>query len=226
MVDLKSKLYSFMEDGIVIIVMLFVFLPVRLFFTSYVSTWWFGSFGVISAIVVVLVILSKKNKLGFFGRMYWKTITRVHKGKRRIISYLTVSFMLYFWTASIYGIHYADSNESVIALKVDAQRSMSENDKQSLQRLEKAVENNDIVATHKELTDQYKKMPDWFIFLAIPILLALPMINFSVWSVLASTLNDFTLGWFLHFATVFFVESLEVAALMFYTYLVTHRTKS
>ena len=41
-------------------VMTGIFLPVRLFFVTYVSDNWWGSFGLISIITVLILILSKK----------------------------------------------------------------------------------------------------------------------------------------------------------------------
>ncbi len=51
------------------------FLPVRLFFYTYVSQWWLGNLGVMSVIAFTLVFLIHKNKLGWFG-IYFKNRVR------------------------------------------------------------------------------------------------------------------------------------------------------
>ncbi|MBA4454911.1 MAG: hypothetical protein H2B05_08270, partial [Nitrosopumilaceae archaeon] len=61
---------SIYETIIVFAVMTGVLLPVRLLFVTFVSDDWLGSFGVISAISVAILVLAKKKKLGEFGNMF------------------------------------------------------------------------------------------------------------------------------------------------------------
>ena len=58
-----------------------VLLPVRLFFVTYVSDNWFGSFGIISAISISMIILAKKGKMGKLGQMIERQIEKYHRGK-------------------------------------------------------------------------------------------------------------------------------------------------
>ena len=67
--------YIMKQYLVVMLVTLAVFLPVRLFFYTYVSQSWLGNLGVMSVIAVVLFILIEKNKLGWFG-VYFKNRVR------------------------------------------------------------------------------------------------------------------------------------------------------
>jgi len=60
-------------------------LPARLLFVQYVSDNWFGSAGIISIISISIIILAKKQKLGFFGPMLERQIYKFQKGKRGIL---------------------------------------------------------------------------------------------------------------------------------------------
>ena len=73
-----------LEGLIVFAVITGILLPVRLFFVAYVSDNWFGSFGVIGAISILLLTLAKKDKLGKFGQMFNRQIEKFQHGKKAI----------------------------------------------------------------------------------------------------------------------------------------------
>ena len=64
------KITNRMEAVIVFSVMTGIFLPVRFLFVTFVSDHWFGSFGIVSAFAIMMVVLSRKGKLGKFGEMF------------------------------------------------------------------------------------------------------------------------------------------------------------
>ena len=73
---------DFFEALIVFAVMTGILLPVRLVFVAYVSDNWFGSFGIIAIISATMIILTKKGKLGKFGRMFERQIDKIQHGKK------------------------------------------------------------------------------------------------------------------------------------------------
>ena len=81
------KLNEFVEALIVFSVMTGILLPVRLVFVAYVSDNWFGSFGIIAIISATMIILTKKGKLGKFGKMFEKQINKLQHGKKGKIVY-------------------------------------------------------------------------------------------------------------------------------------------
>jgi len=72
--DLKEKI-------IVLGVTVGLFFPVRIFFSVYVSEHWLGSLGVMSALAILLVVLIKKKKLGWFGIIFEKQMRKTVGGK-------------------------------------------------------------------------------------------------------------------------------------------------
>ena len=74
-----------LESLIVFGVMTGLLLPARLLFVEYISDNWFGSLGIISAISILVIILARKKKLGFFGPMFERQMYKFQKGKRGIL---------------------------------------------------------------------------------------------------------------------------------------------
>lgn len=218
-----DKLISILEDVIVIIVMFGVFLPVRILFYSFVSENWFGSFGLISLITITMVYLSYKDKLGFFGRAYWRTISRIHKGKRRILSYTMIGFSLYLWVSIIGGVDYAENNPEAIALSQSVLSTMTPEEKQRMDALNKAINEGNIVDTNNELMKDYTSIPPELLVLAALMLIALPILDYTTWAVIVSLLNGWLNGWLLHFGTVFLIEVLEVIGILIFTYTITKK---
>lgn len=72
--DIKEKL-------IVMSVTTGIFLPARLLFYAYVSQYWVGSFGVVGMLAIVMFVLVRKNKLGRFGKLFEKQMSRSSRGK-------------------------------------------------------------------------------------------------------------------------------------------------
>lgn len=219
----KDKAISVLEDVIVIVVTFGLFLPIRLLFVEYVSDSWIGSFGLITAVVVVLVLLSKKNKLGFFGRAYWRTISRVHKGKRRIFSYIMIGITLYLWASMVYGIEFAKENPEAIELKLNVINTMTEEEIQKMDRLSAAIEGLDVLATHDELLGAYQEIPFDLLILSAVMLILMPVLDFTIWAVIVSMIDTWLNGWLLHFGTVFLIEVIEVIGVMIFTYHTTRK---
>lgn len=219
----KDKLISILEDVIVVIVMFGIFLPVRVVFYNTVSSNWFGSFGLISIIVVTLVYLSYKNKLGFFGRAYWRTITKVHKGKRRILSYFLIGFSLYLWCSIIIGVNFAQTDQEAIELSNQIKNTMTPEEIQKINDLEQAIKSGDIQQTNNQLMDGYTSVSPEILLLMAFALIILPVVNFLNWAVLVNLLDTWLNGWLLHFGTVFFIEMLEVVGIMIFTYRITKK---
>jgi len=84
---MSKKKQEIVEAAIVFGVMTGLLLPVRILFYTYISTNWFGSFGLISIVSVILVLLVKKKKLGRFGQIFERQMNKVQHGKRSIIVY-------------------------------------------------------------------------------------------------------------------------------------------
>src|SRR5574342_423226 len=195
-----SRRQEVIETMIVFAVMTGLLLPVRLLFYTYVSTHWFGSFGLVSAISVLMVVLVKKHKLGKFGQMFENQMRKVQRGKRKILAYGQATFMLLLLGGTIVAIELG--NSAYLDIKT-----------QLLQQL------GDIDNSQKMLVEAKKMTPqDWitgFAGFVLAIFLAFPQI-----SALLAVLNEMYGGWLLHFYTVALVETLEmVGILIFYRFI-------
>ena len=173
-----------------------ILLPVRLFFVTYVSTDWFGSFGLIAAISATMVILTKKGKLGAFGKMFERQINKLQKGKKAKIVYGQSIIFLLILGGTIFAIE--QGNSANVELK---EQILSENEEFS--------NPEEIIKKTEELEAQ-----DWLLgmmamFLAI-------FVAFPQLSAVMAVLNDSFDGWILHFYTVAFVEYLEMFGILIY----------
>lgn len=191
---MKKK--NFLEALIVFSVMTGILLPVRLFFVAYVSTDWYGSFGIISAISVLMIILTKKGKLGRFGQMFERQINKFQKGKRAKLIYGQSVIFLLILGGTIFAIE--QGNSVYVDLK------------------------NQLLEEHKEFSDPEQilkksdemQAQDW-IYGIIGMFLAI-FFAFPQLSAVLAVLNDSLDGWILHFYTVAFVEYLELFGILLY----------
>lgn len=191
---MRSGKEEILEGVIVFAVMTGVLLPVRLFFVTYISTNWFGSFGLISAISVLLLILTKKQKLGRFGQMFERQLNKAQHGKRVKLVYGQSIFFLLILGGTIFAIESDNSQYHQIKEQISDEFSVL-GDKNTL--LEKS---------------KYMQAQDWLygiIGLFLAVFFAFPHLA-AVFAVLNDTFN----GWILHFYTVGFVEYLELFGIL------------
>ena len=191
---MKNK--NFLEGFIVFSVMTGVLLPVRLFFVMYISTDWFGSFGIISAISVLMIILTKKGKLGRFGKMFESQMNNLQKGKRAKIIYGQSIIFLLILGGTIFAIE--QGNSVYVDLK-----------NQLLEEHEEFANPEEILKKTDELQFQ-----DW-IYGIVGMFLAI-FFAFPQLSAVLAVLNDSLDGWILHFYTVAFVEYLELFGILIF----------
>jgi len=178
-------------------------LPARLLFVEYVSDNWFGSLGIISAISILVIILARKKKLGFFGPMFERQMYKFQRGKRGLLVFGESLFLLLILGSMIFAIDQGNSVYSDLKFQtmVDSPSTSSEQILESAKQLDAS---------------------DWFIaFLMVPVafLTAFPQMS----AVIASVDQSLD-GWLLHFYTVGFVEYLELFGILIY-YKISFRKK-
>ena len=178
-------------------------LPARLLFVEYISDNWFGSLGIISAISILVIILARKKKLGFFGPMFERQIYKFQKGKRGLLAIGESVFVLLMLGSMIFAIDQGNSVYSDIKLQT-IENSPPTNPEQIL-----------------ELTNEWEAS-DWIVgFLMVPVMFitAFPQMSAGIASV------DQSLdGWLMHFYTVGFIEYLELFGILIY-YKISFRKK-
>ena len=193
-----------MESVIVFLVMTGIFLPVRFVFVTFVSDHWFGSFGIVSAFAITMVVLSKKGKLGKFGEMFQRQMMKIHTGKRRKVIYTNMALSVFIMGLSIVSINLGNSiyfeQKNEILVMADSQG-------QSLRE----------PADIQQLTEEFHEISTAQLLEALVAMPVLLIYQFPYFTGLMAIENDLTTGFFLHFSTVGFVEVLEmIGVLVFY----------
>ena len=94
---------DFKEKLIMIGFLVGIFLPLRLVFVEYVSDQWLGNFGLIFGLGLVLLILTKKGKLGRSGSIFEKQMKKVIFGKTgKFVITLSILSLLYFGSTMVF----------------------------------------------------------------------------------------------------------------------------
>lgn len=74
-----------------------IFLPFRLLASQYLAEHWLGNLGFATSVSLLLLFLTKKNKLGRFGEILKNQIRKTVWGKSSgVIIFLLLGFMIYF----------------------------------------------------------------------------------------------------------------------------------
>ena len=183
------------ETLIVFGVMTGLLLPARLLFVEYVSDNWFGSLGIITLISISVIVLVKKKKLGFFGPMMERQISKFQKGKRGLVVFGESVFLLLILGVMIFAIDQGNSVYSDLKFQ-----NIKNTPSSSAER---------IIESASELDSS-----DWIIgFLMAPVmfLTAFPQMSAGIASV-----DQIFDGWLMHFYTVGFVEYAEMLGILIF----------
>ena len=188
-IRLKSIFESLLFFGI----MGGLLLPARLLFVEYVSDDWLGSVGVISIISISIIILAKKEKLGFFGPILERQIFKFQKGKRGVLVVIESIILLTLLGGMIFAIEQGNSNYSELKLQNDPNFSS----------------NSQVL---KQTEDW--KVDDWFNnFLIVPYAM---VTAFPQMSAAMASIDQEVNGWILHIYTVGFVEYAEILVILIF----------
>lgn len=171
-------------------------LPARLLFVEFVSDDWLGSFGVITAISLSIIVLAKKKKLGFFGPMLERQIYKFQKGKRGIAIFGESVFLLLVLGTMIVAIDQGNSIHSEYMLQNSQNVPMIDSPEKVL-----------------EITNEMTPT-DWIVgFLLAPSAL---LTEFPKMSAAIASIDQSLDGWLMHFYTVGFVEYLELLGILIF----------
>lgn len=191
-----------LESVAVYLILASILFPTRLVLVRFVSDNWFVSFGVMISISVVLIYLTKKGKLGWFGRAFHRQMFKIHRGKRRYFIYTQVILVTLYFGVSIFAI---ESGNVFVEEKQEVKEKIG-------------TENIDEFMSEKEI----ELTPKDFLF-GVYVLFYIILFRFDIFAVIMSTLNDMTDGYMLHMSTVFFVEEIELIGILILTKLTVKR---
>ena len=173
-----------------------ILLPARILFVQYVSDDWLGSFGVISALSLSVIILAKKKKLGAFGPMFERQMYKFQKGKRGILILGESVFLLLLLGGMIFTIHQGNF-------------FLSDLDGTQLNSLRSADLPEDVLGSAAGWG-----IEDWmygFLMAPVGFLTAFPQM-----SIVIASVDQRLDGWLMHFYTVGFVEYVELLGILIF----------
>jgi len=180
-----------------------ILLPARLLFVEFVSDDWLGSFGVISALSLMVIILAKKNKLGFFGPMLERQIFKFQKGKRGILIIAESTILLVILGTMIFTI---DQGHTIYA-------------EQKMEHISDSIDQKShVLESAKSMTSS-----DWAfgaVMAPVGFVTAFPQMSAAI-----ASIDHRMDGWLMHFYTVGFVEYLELLGILIY-YKISFRRKA
>lgn len=188
--DLKEKI-------IVLGVTVGLFFPLRIFFSIYVSDHWIGSLGIMSAVAILLVVLIKKKKLGWFGIIFEKQMRKTVGGKTgKYLIGFAIFFLIYFG-ATLFFIDrgnniYAD-DKKIFYLAIMEEGGYNINDLSSYELIgpklifQKDLQNFEVLGN----------------------------IDY-MFSIAYAVMNDMSNGWLEHVVVVMCVEQIELIGILFF----------
>lgn len=186
--DLKEKL-------IILSITTGVFLPLRVFFSTYVYDHWLGSLGLVSGIGILFVVLIKRNKLGEFGRIFERQMKKTIGGKTgKYVIGFSILFLVYFG-ASLYFIERGDAEYS--------------HDKEIFYSIISSGQEFNVESIPVEKLNGPNK------FTEIPGLMWVSSLDYGL-SIAYAIMNEASEEWLSHLIIVIFVEQLEVLGLLYF----------
>ena len=186
--DLKEKL-------IILGVTTGVFLPLRVFFSSYVYDHWLGSLGLVSAIGILFVVLIKRNKLGKFGQIFERQMKKTMGGKTgKYVIGFSILFLVYFGGS----LYFIDRGETTYFHDKEIFYSVITN-------------SEDFKVEDIPVEKLLGPKP----FLEADSLMWVSSLDYGL-SIAYAVMNDASDGWLSHLIVVIFVEQLEVLGLLYF----------
>jgi len=186
---------DYKEFAIVAGVMTGLLLPVRLLFVEFVSDSTWGSLGIISLISIMVVILVKKKKLGYFGRIFERQMLRLTTGKKRIFVATMMSISLLYFSFSVYTIDLANTqypNEMALAMEeVQEEFGVDFGKSETVENVLEPLQPDKVVGG----IDDY---------------IGALLYDFKVIAITQGVVNQLSDGMILHFHLIFLVEQLEL----------------
>lgn len=186
--DIKEKL-------ILLGITIGVFLPLRVLFAALISENWIGNLGLMTGFALVLVLLIKKNKLGWFGRMFERQMRKSIRGKTvKVLIGFSLFFMIYFGATLFFierGNEMYSEDKEIFHAAILNQGDFNIEDISSYGLIgpkimaEQNMENMQLISNMDYL-----------------------------FSIAYAVMNDMSDGWVSHFVVVLFVEQIEVIFLI------------
>ncbi len=193
--------HPFLEFLIVTISLIAVLVPLRIFSRIVFEDEWIGSLGLISVVLGTILFLSKKEKLGIFGKMFIRQIIKNHKGKRKWIIYLQTILFLSIGILTIFSIHTGNNDYHLLKEQV-----IAEFHKQGI-----VIDSNLNYDAIQQISSQVSLEQQAMAITALPLL---TIQDFKIFAVVLAVTDQLMGGWVMYFWQVMVIEIIEITALL------------
>lgn len=190
--------HPFIEFIIIAFSLIAILVPLRIFAKIIFVDEWIGSIGIITVVFGLILYLSKKEKLGFFGKMFIRQITKNHKGKRKWIIYSQTGLFLSMGILTIICIHSGNTEYHLLKEQV-----IAEFGNQGI--LIDSELNFDAI---NQISSQVSPEEQVGAIAALPVL---TIQNFEIFSVVLAVTDQMMGGWVMYFWQIMVIETIEVA---------------
>lgn len=208
--DSNTSLKIRIFDTLVVSSLFLSLLPVRVLFVEYVGDNWLGSFGLMTAIVTVVLYLTYKGKLGWFGRSVIRFFRKRHR-KKRILIVIQFVFATLMLSTFIYAVNFA-SDDKYMTLR---------------EEIVALLPNEGLNSTEEiagQAIDDLKEQPE-MLLVAFVMFFYLVIYDFEKFALAMWTINNITGGLYLNLATIFLVEEIEVIGLFTFFHFFSKKIK-
>jgi len=193
----KNRTFSpKLEFLIIAFSLIAILIPLRILSRILFADEWVGSLGLISIVFGMILLLAKKEKIGIFGQMFIRQLTKTHQGKRRWFVYIQTGLFLSIGFFTIFSIHvgnhdYYDLKEQVIA---------------ELHKKGILIDSNFNYDAIQQITSQITPDQQIEVITALPIL---SVQDFKIFSVVLAVTDHLMGGWVMYFWQVMLIECIE-----------------
>lgn len=193
---LENKHFQSFAGGFFLIA---VFLPIRFIFFTYVTDIWYYNIALIFTILVTIIYLTEKDRLGYLGKVVKVRLKRIKKS--RAVKYLIVSslFAIYLEVILFYGmtIDVDDQFQTAMTQTLLEQTGMAE-------------------LTADEFQTAYDENPPGIMdyILILPTFFLLPYVDPQMFGFVIQSVDVLSNYWLSHFVFVGFAESVVMFGFM------------
>ncbi|MCV0367717.1 MAG: hypothetical protein K5798_10715 [Nitrosopumilus sp.] len=197
-------LHPFLEFLIVTLSLVAILIPLRILSKVIFDDEWIGSIGVITVVFGVILFLSMKEKLGNFGQMFLRQITKNHTRKQKWIIFSQTGLFLSLGILTIFSIHAGNTEYHLLKEQVIAEFGnkgiMIDSDL-----------NFDAI---NQISSQVSPEQQVGAIAALPLL---TIQNFEIFSVVLAVTDQMMGGWVMYFWQIMVIETMEISIFLFIT---------
>lgn len=193
------------ESIVIMLSFVAILIPLRIVTKAVFQDGWLGSLGVLTAVITLLIVLSHKDKLGWYGRAFIRQITKMHKGKRKYLFFAQSLMLILFGIFIVYSVNVGNSDE-YIGIK---NQILDEFRAEGIPVGEKGSMEAVLELTSEiPIEDQIEAM------INLPVL---AVKEFQIIAISFAISNDLMDGWLLYLWQVILIESIEFMGIFIVT---------